>query len=141
MYLLAQTFEIAPELKRLPLKRKQAMLLRAMNVNLPAYLAPSMRELGRYAVVALIVPGGCLIALAIWAFRHRAWLARRVRHWRLLRSRARPLIHSAPLLNRITAVCEAAHSCFDARVRPTPPDAMVFLQAEAPLERRRPKRR
>jgi hypothetical protein len=38
-----------------------------------------MRDLGPYAVVALIVPGGCLIALVFWAFRHRAWLTARIR--------------------------------------------------------------
>jgi hypothetical protein len=53
------------------------MLLRPM--NLLTYFAGPMREMGRYAVVALIVPGGCLIALAFWAFRHRAWLTACVR--------------------------------------------------------------
>jgi len=48
------------------------MLLRPL--NLPAHLAGPMRELGPYAAVALIVPGGSLIALSLWAFRHRAWL-------------------------------------------------------------------
>ena len=53
------------------------MLLRPM--TLLADLAGPMRDLGPYAVVALIVPGGCLIALAFWAFRHRAWLTARIR--------------------------------------------------------------
>jgi hypothetical protein len=52
-------------------------MLRPM--NLLTYLAGPMRELGPYAVVALIVPGGCLIALAFWAFRHRTWLTACVR--------------------------------------------------------------
>jgi hypothetical protein len=110
------------------------MLFRAM--NLPPLTTP-IRELGRYAVIALIVPGGCLIALAIWAFRHRAWLARRVRQWR---ARAEP---SEPglLLNRMTVMCAAAHSRFDPEVPATAPNAMVFLRAEAPLERRRQERR
>jgi hypothetical protein len=56
------------------------MLLRPMNL-LP-YLAGPMRELGPYAVVALIVPGGCLIALAFWAFWHCTWLRACV--WRTL---------------------------------------------------------
>ncbi len=30
-----------------------------------------VRELGLYAVIALIVPGGSLIALGAWALRHR----------------------------------------------------------------------
>jgi len=51
------------------------MLLRP--VNLLGYLAGPMRELGPYALIALVVPGGCLIAFAFWAFRHRAWLTAR----------------------------------------------------------------
>jgi hypothetical protein len=53
------------------------MLLRPMNPL--TYLAGPTRELGPYAVVALIVPGGCLIALVVWAFRQRAWLTACVR--------------------------------------------------------------
>jgi hypothetical protein len=41
-----------------------------------AALAGPMREAGPYAAIALIVPGGSLIALGMWAFRHRAWAAR-----------------------------------------------------------------
>jgi hypothetical protein len=49
------------------------MLLRPM--NLLTYLAAAIRELGPYAVaVALLVPGGFLIALAYWVFRHRGWV-------------------------------------------------------------------
>ena len=44
------------------------MLLRPM--NLLTDLPDQMRELGPYAVVVLIVPGGCLLALAFWACRH-----------------------------------------------------------------------
>jgi hypothetical protein len=36
-----------------------------------ARLGDSIRELGVYAAIALIVPGGSLIALCVWAFRHR----------------------------------------------------------------------
>ena len=36
-----------------------------------AGLAGSIRELGVYATIALIVPGGSLIALCVWACRHR----------------------------------------------------------------------
>jgi hypothetical protein len=53
------------------------MLLRPMNFL--ADLPGPMRDLGPYAVVALIIPGGCLIAFALWAFRHRAWLTARIR--------------------------------------------------------------
>jgi hypothetical protein len=38
-------------------------------------LSGPMRELGPYAAIALIVPGGTLIALGMWAFRHRAGIA------------------------------------------------------------------
>ena len=34
-------------------------------------LAAAMRELGPWAALALILPGGSLIALAAWAFRRR----------------------------------------------------------------------
>ena len=33
--------------------------------------ATRLRELGPYTAIALIVPGGSLIALAAWTFRHR----------------------------------------------------------------------
>jgi hypothetical protein len=41
------------------------------NFKLLARLGGSIRELGVYAAIALIVPGGSLIALCVWAFRHR----------------------------------------------------------------------
>jgi hypothetical protein len=41
-----------------------------------------MRKLGGYAAVALIVPGGSLIALFLWAFQQRGWLTPRT--WRAL---------------------------------------------------------
>lgn len=41
-----------------------------------AALTGPMRELGPYAVIGLLVPGGSLIALGMWAFRNRAWAAR-----------------------------------------------------------------
>jgi hypothetical protein len=34
-------------------------------------LASTLRELGPYTAIALILPGGSLIALAAWSFRHR----------------------------------------------------------------------
>ena len=34
-------------------------------------LAHTVRELGPYTAIGLILPGGSLIALAAWAFRHR----------------------------------------------------------------------
>jgi uncharacterized membrane protein len=39
-----------------------------------------MRELGSYSAIALILPGGSLIALTLWMLRHRTWLAAHARH-------------------------------------------------------------
>jgi hypothetical protein len=44
-----------------------------------ARLAGPMREIGSYAAIELVLPGGSLIALSVWTFRHRAWLAARAR--------------------------------------------------------------
>jgi hypothetical protein len=44
-----------------------------------ARLARSIRELGSYGAIALILPGGTLISLALWMFQYRTWLAARVR--------------------------------------------------------------
>jgi len=49
------------------------MLLRSMTSLAP--VSALTRQLGLYAAVALIVPGGSLIAFFLWAFRHRPWLA------------------------------------------------------------------
>jgi hypothetical protein len=42
-------------------------------------LAAALRALGPYAAIELLVPGGTLIALAVWAFRNRSELMARVR--------------------------------------------------------------
>ena len=44
------------------------------SVAVPAWLA-KLRELGPLTAIALILPGGSLIALAAWAFRHRTPIA------------------------------------------------------------------
>jgi hypothetical protein len=36
-------------------------------------LANLMRELGPYAAIEILVPGGSLIALFFWAMRQRSW--------------------------------------------------------------------
>ncbi len=41
------------------------------------WLVEHLRELGPYFAVELILPGGSLIALALWLYRHRAGLASR----------------------------------------------------------------
>ena len=42
-------------------------------------LAGVLRALGPYAAIELILPGGTLIAVAIWAIRHRRSIAARAR--------------------------------------------------------------
>jgi hypothetical protein len=44
-----------------------------------ARLATLMRSFGPYAAIELLLPGGSLIALSLWIFRHREDLAARVR--------------------------------------------------------------
>jgi len=40
-------------------------------------VAGALRTLGPYAAIELLLPGGTLIALAVWAFRNRSrWSAR-----------------------------------------------------------------
>jgi hypothetical protein len=39
----------------------------------PARLVAWIRGLGPYAAVALLLPGGSLIALGMWLTRHGAW--------------------------------------------------------------------
>jgi hypothetical protein len=41
--------------------------------------ATALRELGPYAVIGLLVPGGTLILVSLWAFRQRPWFAARAR--------------------------------------------------------------
>ena len=43
-----------------------------MRATAMSRLAARVRELGPYAAVALILPGGSLIALAMWTLRYRA---------------------------------------------------------------------
>jgi len=38
-----------------------------------------IRNLGSYAAIVLLLPGGSLFALSFWMFRHRTWLAARMR--------------------------------------------------------------
>jgi hypothetical protein len=42
-------------------------------------LGRSAREIGPYAALALLLPGGTLIAGLIWMARHRSWLASHAR--------------------------------------------------------------
>ena len=42
-------------------------------------IVPTLRELGPYAAVGLVVPGGSLLLLGAWAYKNRPWLAARLR--------------------------------------------------------------
>jgi hypothetical protein len=48
-------------------------------VNWISRLVSPLRELGPYTAIELLVPGGSLIALSLWALRHRAWFTARAR--------------------------------------------------------------
>ena len=41
------------------------------------WLVDQLREFGPYFAVELVLPGGTLIALALWLYRHRAALWQR----------------------------------------------------------------
>ena len=43
-------------------------------------LSRSVREIGPYAALALLLPGGSLIAVLIWLVHHRSWLAAHRKH-------------------------------------------------------------
>ena len=58
--------------------RRDAMPRRPFNS--PARLSGSMRKVGACAAVALLVPGGSIIAFAMWASQHRGWFTPRT--WR-----------------------------------------------------------
>jgi len=48
-------------------------------INWIPRVASSLRALGPYAAIELLLPGGSLIALTLWAIRHRSQLAARLR--------------------------------------------------------------
>jgi hypothetical protein len=108
------------------------MLFRTMNLSVYVAglmrAAGSVRALGPYAVVALIVPGGFLFALLLWAFRNRARLIGRLRRHR-------------PRLNRITGIREATHSWLDPHTFGTAASAMVVLRAGRAAEQQQPQER
>jgi hypothetical protein len=43
-------------------------------------LANLIRRIGPYGAIELLVPGGSLIALGLWAVRHRSWFVAHLRH-------------------------------------------------------------
>jgi len=44
--------------------------------------AGALRAIGPYAAIELLLPGGTLIALSLWAFRHRSSIVARARRAR-----------------------------------------------------------
>jgi hypothetical protein len=50
-----------------------------INFRPAAVLAGSIRGLGPYAAIELILPGGSLIALSVWALRDRPWATTELR--------------------------------------------------------------
>jgi hypothetical protein len=51
------------------------MLMIFPRVNWTIRLGRALHTLGPYAAIELVVPGGSLIVLSLWAIRHRSWLA------------------------------------------------------------------
>jgi hypothetical protein len=66
--------------------------------NWKTRLGSSLRKLGPYAAIELLLPGGSLIALSLWAVRNRSSIAAHARRaWaRRSKRRAVGLIASAP---------------------------------------------
>ena len=48
------------------------------HVSWKVRLARTARAVGPYGLIELVVPGGSLIVLSMWAFKNRSWLADRV---------------------------------------------------------------
>jgi hypothetical protein len=42
-------------------------------VNWMTRLTAALRELGPYAAIGLLLPGGSVLLASLWAFRHRRW--------------------------------------------------------------------
>jgi hypothetical protein len=54
-------------------------------VNWMSRLTTWLRELGPYAALELLLPGGTLVLASLWAFRHRRWFVAQAQ--RALKSR------------------------------------------------------
>jgi len=48
-------------------------------VNWISGVTTALRELGPYAAIALLLPGGTLIVVSLWILHHRPWLFAQVR--------------------------------------------------------------
>lgn len=47
--------------------------------NWMSRLTAALRELGPYAAIGLVLPGGTLLLASLWAFRHRRWFVAHAR--------------------------------------------------------------
>lgn len=76
-------------------------------MNLLGHFVGPMRKLGPYAAIALIVPGGSLIALLLWALRRMAGSANPPRsgavHLAIIRTTLAAFIAFTPLLTSCTS--------------------------------------
>jgi hypothetical protein len=50
-----------------------------LRINWRSHLTAALRELGPYAAIGLVLPGGSLLLASLWAFRHRPWFAAHAR--------------------------------------------------------------
>jgi len=51
----------------------------ALRINWRSHLTAALRELGPYAAIGLVLPGGTLLLASLWAFRHRRWFVAHAR--------------------------------------------------------------
>jgi hypothetical protein len=59
--------------------------------NWKTRLGSSLRQLGPYAAIELLLPGGSLIALSVWAVRNRSSIAAHARRALARSSKRRPI--------------------------------------------------
>ncbi len=50
-----------------------------LHINWRSHLTAALRELGPYAAIGLVLPGGTVLLASMWAFRHRRWFVARAR--------------------------------------------------------------
>jgi hypothetical protein len=55
------------------------LMMLVTRVNWMSGVTTAWRELGPYAAVALLLPGGTLIVVSLWILQHRVWFFTHVR--------------------------------------------------------------
>jgi hypothetical protein len=68
-----------PELPPVNELKARRQVVKTAQSSWIARLATLMRSFGPYAAIELLLPGGSLIALSLWIFRHREELAAHLR--------------------------------------------------------------